>query len=143
MVPHLLKRSSNVLGLHDTKLVKIESIQNKLTRKNINEKQLRKIKEKISCTMSQEQFDEKYKNMPLRPDVYFYRCFVDLLLPKFDGKREALLDGLLKNHILIPDTLMQYHDIKGSTRIKFDRSLSKYVISQGEHLRSIFYNQRR
>ena len=73
--------------------------------------------------MSKIDFNEKYKNTPLKPDIYFYKCFIELLSPKFDTKRDALLDDLLKNNIHIPDTLMQYEDIKGSTRIFIDKRL--------------------
>lgn len=64
-------------------------------------------------------------------------------MPKWAKKREALLDELLANHVLIPDTLIQYEGVEGSTRIKLDPGLAKYVISQGEHVKSVYYNQRR
>ena len=114
-----------------------------MSSKHIDEKQLTKLKKRISFSMPKREFLEKYQSTALKPDIYFYQCFRELLTPKWAKKREALLDELLANHVLIPDTLIQYEGVEGSTRIKLDPGLAKYVISQGEHVKSVYYNQRR
>lgn len=105
------------------------------------------MKQKIRYSLPYAEFNDKYQNSPIKPGVFFYRIFLDLLHPKFQGpgqvKRDMLLYQLLQNKVLIPDTLISFRDVEVHTRVHFDPKVSNYVITQGEHVTSSFYNSRR
>ena len=90
--------------------------------------------------MTKTNFMKKYEKSSLKPDIYLYQCFIELLSPKFANKKDTLLNDLLANGVFIPDTLIQYEGVESATRIMLDQDQQKYVISQGEHVQSLYYN---
>ena len=64
------------MAQYQTALQSKETMKIKLATKFVNEKQLGKLKQKLSFKPKNiDAFNLKYENCPLKPGFYFYKCF--------------------------------------------------------------------
>lgn len=82
--------------------------------------------------MPRRDFDDRYQHSSLKPSIFFFDAFLRVHGLKSKEKKDALLQGLVDNHIFIPDTIfkLQNQDNFTTTRVKYDHQAARYIINQ-------------